>query len=112
MGDPLKIADREFGSRLFMGTGGYPNRQILLDALAAAEPALVTLAIRRVSLEAYKESLVDLISGRYTLLPNTAGCTTVKEAVLTAQLAREALETDWVKLEVVADDDTLLPDAI
>jgi thiazole synthase len=110
MGELLKIAGKEFPSRLLMGTGGYPNRQILLEALAAAEPALVTLAIRRVSLEAYAESLVDLIGGRYTLLPNTAGCTTVKEAVLTAHMAREALQTDWLKLELIGDRETLYPD--
>jgi thiazole synthase len=110
MTEQLTIAGKAFGSRLLMGTGGYPNRQILLDALAAAEPALVTIAIRRVSLEAYAESLVDLIGGRYTLLPNTAGCATVKDAVLTAELAREALQTDWIKLELIGDRETLYPD--
>ena len=61
-----------------MGTGGYPNQQSLLDSLAAGQPALVTLAIRRISLKAYAESLVDLLDGRYALLPNTAGCATVR----------------------------------
>ena len=93
-----------------MGTGGYSNRQLLLDSLAAAEPALVTVAIRRISLEAYAESLVDLVGGRYALLPNTAGCATAKDAVLTAHLAREALQTDWLKLEVIGDRETLYPD--
>jgi thiazole synthase len=82
----------------------------LLDSLEAGQPALVTLAIRRVSLEAYAESLVDLLDGRYALLPNTAGCATVKDAVLTAELAREALETDWIKLEIIGDRETLYPD--
>ena len=93
-----------------MGSGGYPNQQVMLDSLAAGEPALVTVAIRRISLEAYAESLVDLVGGRYTLLPNTAGCATVRDAVLTAELAREALETNWVKLELIGDRETLYPD--
>jgi thiazole synthase len=108
--DGLVIAGRRLGSRLLMGSGGYPNQQVLLDALAAGEPALVTVAIRRISLEAYAESLVDLLSDRYTLLPNTAGCATVRDAVLTAELAREALETNWLKLELIGDRETLYPD--
>ncbi len=108
--DGLVIAGRRLGSRLLMGSGGYPNQQVLLDSLAAAEPALVTVAIRRISLEAYAESLVDLLGERYTLLPNTAGCATVRDAVLTAELAREALETNWLKLELIGDRETLYPD--
>jgi thiazole synthase len=108
--DPLVIAERPLGSRLFMGSGGYPNQQVLLDALEAAGPALVTVAIRRISLEAYAESLVDLLGERYVILPNTAGCATVRDAVLTAELAREALETNWVKLELIGDRETLYPD--
>ncbi len=107
--DALTIAGRGFGTRLLMGSGGYPNQQVLLDSLQAAQPALVTVALRRISLEAYAESLVDLLDG-YTLLPNTAGCATVKDAVLTAQLGREALETNWVKLELIGDRETLYPD--
>lgn len=108
-GDGLVIAGRAFTSRLLMGSGGYPNQQVLLDSLKAAEPALVTVALRRISLEAYAESLVDLLDG-FDLLPNTAGCATVKDAVLTAQLGREALETPWVKLELIGDRETLYPD--
>jgi thiazole synthase len=108
--DALVIADRRLGSRLLMGSGGYPNQQVMLDSLEAGEPALVTVAIRRISLEAYAESLVDLLAARYTLLPNTAGCATVRDAVLTAELAREALETNWVKLEIIGDRETLYPD--
>ena len=107
--DALTIAGRSFASRLLMGSGGYPNQQVLLDSLQAAQPALVTVALRRISLEAYAESLVDLLDG-YVLLPNTAGCATVKDAVLTAQLGREALETHWVKLELIGDRETLYPD--
>jgi thiazole synthase len=107
--DGLVIAGRAFSSRLLMGSGGYPNQQILLDSLNAAAPALVTVALRRISLEPYAESLVDLLDD-YVLLPNTAGCATVKDAVLTAQLGREALETEWVKLELIGDRETLYPD--
>jgi thiazole synthase len=108
--DPLVIADRSFPSRLLMGSGGYPNQQVMLDSLVAGEPALVTVAIRRISLEGYAESLVDILGERYPLLPNTAGCATVRDAVFTAQLAREALETNWVKLELIGDRETLYPD--
>jgi thiazole synthase len=105
----LIIAGRAFDSRLLMGSGGYPNQQVLLDSLKAAGPALVTVALRRISLEPYAESLVDLLDD-FALLPNTAGCATVKDAVLTAQLGREALETNWVKLELIGDRETLYPD--
>jgi thiazole synthase len=108
--DALVIAGRRLGSRLLMGSGGYPNQQAMLDSLAAGEPALVTVAIRRISLEGYAESVIDLLGDSYTLLPNTAGCATVRDAVLTAQLAREALGTNWVKLELIGDRETLYPD--
>ena len=108
--DRLSIAGRFFGSRLLLGTAGYPNQQIMLDALQAGGAEIVTVSIRRISLQGYAESMVDLIGGRYHLLPNTAGCETVKDAVLTAQLAREALETNWLKLELIGDRETLYPD--
>ena len=108
--DTLVIAGRTLSSRLLLGSGGYPNQQVLLDALAAAEPAMVTVAIRRISLEAYAESVVDLVGSRYPLLPNTSGCATVRDAVLTAELARQALETNWIKLELIGDRETLYPD--
>ena len=108
--DTLVIAGRRLGSRLFMGTAGYPNQQALLQALEAGSPALVTVAIRRISLESYSGSLLDALGGTYALLPNTAGCATVRDAVLTAELAREALETDWIKLELIGDFETLYPD--
>src|SRR5437879_13162304 len=100
MTDPLRIADSTFSSRLFVGTAGYPNQQVLLDCLAASGAEIVTVSIRRISLEGYAESLVDLLGGRHRLLPNTAGCATVRDAVLNAELAREAPETEWVQLEV------------
>ena len=108
--DALVIAGRRFASRLLLGTGGYPNQQVMLDSLAAAEPAMATVSIRRISLEGYAESLLDLLGERYLFLPNTAGCTTVRDAVLTAELAREALGTSWIKLELIGDRETLYPD--
>jgi thiazole synthase len=110
MSDPLVIAGREFGSRLFLGTAGYPNRKIMLDAVAASGAELVTAAIRRISLAGDDESLVELLADRVRILPNTAGCQTAKDAVLTAELAREALDTNWIKLEVIGDRELLYPD--
>jgi thiazole synthase len=110
--DPLVIAGREFNSRLIVGTSRYPDPQVMLDALAASGTELVTVAVRRVSLaDGSKENFISMLRGRFSILPNTAGCYTAKEAVLTAQLAREALDTNWVKLEVIGDDETLFPDA-
>jgi thiazole synthase len=108
--DSLVIAGKEFQSRLLVGTAKYPNQQILLDALATSGTEIVTVAIRRVAPANHAENLYDLLRGKYHLLPNTAGCYTARDAILTAQLAREALQTNWIKLEVIGDDDTLLPD--
>jgi thiazole synthase len=108
--DPLVIAGREFRSRLFLGTAGYPNRQIMLEAVKASGTEMVTASVRRISLAGEEESLVDLLAGRAHFLPNTAGCQTAKDAVLTAKLAREALETHWIKLEVIGDRELLYPD--
>ena len=110
MPDIFEIAGQTFTSRLFLGTAGYPNQQVMLDAHAAGRTEMVTVSIRRISLEGYAESMIDLLGGRVRLLPNTAGCATVRDAVLTAQLAREALETDWIKLELIGDRETLYPD--
>jgi thiazole synthase len=110
MTDPLMIAGTAFTSRLFVGTAGYSNQQVLLDCLEASGAEIVTMSIRRISLESYAESLIDLLGGRYRLLPNTAGCVTARDAILTAELAREALETDWLKLELIGDRETLYPD--
>ncbi|MFE3099822.1 thiazole synthase [Nocardia tengchongensis] len=110
--EPLVIAGREFGSRLIMGTGGAENLAVLEEALLASGTELTTVAMRRVD-AAGGTGVLDLLKRlEIAPLPNTAGCRTAAEAVLTAQLGREALETDWVKLEVIADDRTLLPDAI
>ena len=108
--DPLVIASTTFTSRLIAGTARYPNYQVMLEALDASGAELVTASIRRISLDGYAESLVDLLGDRYKLLPNTSGCVTARDAILTAELAREALETDWVKLELIGDRDLLYPD--
>ena len=109
--EPLKVGPYEFSSRLLVGTARYPNYQVMMEALEASGTELVTVAIRRIDISASLGSgVLDLVMDRFTLLPNTAGCYTAKDAVLTARLAREALETDLIKLEVIADDETLLPD--
>ncbi|MFG1783060.1 thiazole synthase [Rhodococcus oryzae] len=110
--DRLTIAGRGFGSRLIMGTGGAANLAVLEEALVASGTELTTVAMRRVD-AAGGTGVLDLLRKLdIAPLPNTAGCRGAAEAVLTAQLGREALETDWVKLEVIADERTLLPDAI
>lgn len=108
----LTIAGRELSSRLLLGTGGLPHLSLLPQVLAAAGPGLVTVSVRRTS-SPRAGGLLDVVRGAgVPLLPNTAGCLTAREAVLTAELAREALETDWVKLEVIGDEASLLPDAV
>jgi thiazole synthase len=108
----LQIAGVELGSRLFLGTGGLPRLDLLDAVLDAAEPALVTVSIRRTSGQG-EGGLIDTLTRRgVPVLPNTAGCLSAREAVLTARLAREALGTDWVKLEVIGDERSLMPDAV
>lgn len=109
----LIIAGKTFRSRLIVGTSRYPDPDTMLDAIEASGAEMVTVSIRRLNLNASigQESILGMIDRKkYSILPNTAGCFTAKEAVLTAQLAREALETNWVKLEVIGDDETLFPD--
>ena len=108
--DLFELGGEKFSTRLLMGTAGFPNRQALLASLAVSGCAIVTASIRRVSLDFYGGSLVENLGGKYKILPNTAGCSTARDAVLTAQLAREALGTNWIKLEVIGDRDTLYPD--
>lgn len=110
--DVLRLGEHTFGSRLLIGSSRFPNPQVMLEALEASGTELVTVAIRRVNVrDTSEESHLDLLrQGGYTILPNTAGCYTAKEAVLVAQLAREALQTDLIKLEVIGDDETLMPD--
>ncbi|WYY21650.1 thiazole synthase [Gordonia malaquae] len=112
MADGFVVAGREFSSRLIMGTGGASNLAVLERALVASGTELTTVAMRRVDPTAGTGVLDLLRRLDIAVLPNTAGCHTTAEAVLTAQLGREAVETDLVKLEVVADDRTLLPDSL
>ena len=108
----LVTAGTEFDSRLILGTGGAPSLEVLEQALVASGTRLTTVAMRRIDPTA-AGSVLDVLARRdIRVLPNTAGCYTAGEAVLTARLAREALGTDWVKLEVIADDHTLLPDPV
>src|SRR5436305_6650256 len=109
--DPLVIAGRTFRSRLLLGTGGFPRLETLAAAIRASGTEIVTVALRRID-PGQRGSLVDVIDeAGVELLPNTAGCYTARDAVATARLAREAFATDWIKLEVIGDERTLLPDA-
>src|SRR5881392_3949597 len=109
--DPLVIAGREFRSRLIVGTGKYKSGQETARAIEASGAEMVTVAVRRVNLDRSKESLLDFIDPqKYFLLPNTAGCYTAEEAIRAARLGREVGLSDWVKIEVIADQKTLYPD--
>ncbi|NGO77831.1 thiazole synthase [Streptomyces sp. YC504] len=110
--DPLVIGSRTFSSRLIMGTGGAPSLDVLERSLAASGTELTTVAMRRVDPGTKGSVLSVLAKLGIEVLPNTAGCFTAGEAVLTARLAREALGTDLVKVEVIADERTLLPDPV
>lgn len=110
--DVFELGGRTWGSRLIVGTGGFRSHEDLDRALRASGAEMVTVALRRVDPLA-QDSILDVIDGLgLFLLPNTAGCFTARDAVRTAKLAREAFDTDWVKLEVIGDDRTLLPDAV
>ncbi len=112
MADLFRLGDKEFTSRLILGTARYPNPQVMMDSLRASGTELVTVAIRRFNLKEKSNDVLDWIKNEFALLPNTAGCYTAKEAIFTAELAREALETNWIKLEVIGDDETLMPDVV
>jgi thiazole synthase len=106
------IAGRKLESRLILGTGGFRNLSVMAEAAEESGAELATVAMRRVDPNA-RGSIVEVLSeAGVEVLPNTAGCFTARDAVATAKLAREALETDWVKLEVIGDDRTLLPDPV
>ncbi|MFP5353170.1 MAG: thiazole synthase, partial [Actinomycetota bacterium] len=112
MDDPLSIAGQTFSSRLILGTGGAPSLESLEEAAAASGAELATVALRRVDPSA-RGSILDVLDRQgMRILPNTAGCFTARDAVTTAKLARDAFETDWIKLEVIGDDRTLLPDPV
>ncbi|PCI96406.1 MAG: thiazole synthase [Flavobacteriales bacterium] len=109
----LKIADKEFNSRLFTGTGKFSSSQLMEDALVASGSELVTVALKRVDIENKEDDiLTHLNHPQFNLLPNTSGVRTAKEAIFAAELAREALETNWLKLEIHPDPKYLLPDPI
>jgi thiazole synthase len=114
--DPLVIAGRTLSSRLVLGSGGFANHDLLAAACRAASVDLCTVALRRVGVgegPIPRGSILDVLTEvGVEVLPNTAGCFTARDAVTTARLAREAFSTDWIKLEVVGDDRTLLPDAV
>jgi thiazole synthase len=117
-GEDWSIAGRTLRSRLVLGSGGFTSLELLSEAVAASGCELVTVALRRVlvgtagGLAQTGETLIDVLAAAgVEVLPNTAGCRTARDAVLTARLAREAFSTDWIKLEVIGDEDTLLPDA-
>ena len=110
--DPFTVAGHTFSSRLLLGTGGVPSLDVLERTIRASGTELVTVALRRMESSTQGSIVQTLQRCGVRLLPNTAGCRTAREAVLTAQLAREAFDTTWVKLEVIGDEDTLLPDPV
>ncbi len=110
--EPLRIADKTFSSRLIMGSAKYPDPATMREALKASGTEMVTMAVRQVDLQgAASNTILETLKAEgYHILPNTAGCYTAKEAVLNARLAREALGTNYIKLEVIGDEETLFPD--
>lgn len=107
----LKIADKIFYSRLFTGTGKFSSGELMRDALIASESELVTMALRRIDLKEKNDAILShLLEAKFNLLPNTSGVRNAKEALFAAELAREALETNWLKLEIHPDPRYLLPD--
>ena len=110
---PLQIADKIFQSRLFTGTGKFSSAATMEESLLASGTELVTVALKRVDLDDREDEMMRHLNySRFNLLPNTSGVRTAKEAVFAAQLAREALETNWLKLEIHPDPKYLLPDPI
>lgn len=113
MNDILKIANKEFGSRLFTGTGKFSSNTLMSEALIASESELITVALKRVDVDNNQdEMLKSILRPSVNLLPNTSGVRNAKEAIFAAQLAREALNTNWIKLEIHPDPKYLLPDPI
>lgn len=110
MSDIFKLANTTFTSRLIIGTGKYRNYDEMKAAHAASGAEMVTVAVNRVPLDGKSESFLDHLGSQMRILPNTAGCYDAEHAIRTARLAREALDTEWIKLEVIGDQVTLLPD--
>ncbi len=113
MNSKLTIADKTFSSRLFTGTGKFSSSQLMKESLIASESELITVALKRVDVQNEEDDILSHLNhSRINLLPNTSGVRTAKEAVFAAELSREALETNWVKLEIHPDPRYLLPDPI
>ena len=111
--DQLVIADKTFSSRLFTGTGKFNDQKTMIDALLASQSELVTMALKRIDMGTKEDNiLAPLIKNGLNLLPNTSGARNAKEAIFAAKLAREALQTNWIKLEIHPDPKYLLPDPI
>lgn len=110
--DPLRLGGEVFASRLLLGTSRYPNPALLLQAIEACGAEIVTVSIRRMNLLQKEQTFLSALPPTLRLLPNTAGCYTAADALLTAELAREALGTHWIKVEVIGDERTLLPDSV
>jgi len=111
--DIFQLGGKFFRSRLLMGTSRYSSPQLLINSLHSAETEIITVSIRRLNLQQKDQTFLSNQQLKtYQLLPNTAGCYTAKDAILTAELAREALETNWIKVEVIGDEKTLLPDGL
>src|SRR6476620_4861517 len=110
MSDTITLGDSTFSSRLIIGTGKYRSYDEMKSAHRASGAEMVTVAVNRVPLDGSSESFLDHLDPKLRILPNTAGCYDADHAIRTARLAREALETEWIKLEVIGDPVTLLPD--
>ncbi|MEP7039102.1 MAG: thiazole synthase, partial [Acidobacteriota bacterium] len=110
MNDLFNLAGKSFSSRLIIGTGKYRSYDEMKSAHEASGAEMVTVAVNRVPLDGKTESFLDYLDPEMQILPNTAGCFDAEHAIRTARLAREALETNWIKLEVIGDKVTLLPD--
>lgn len=111
--DPFELGGKTFTSRVLLGTSRYPSPALMLGAIAASRAEIITVSIRRMNLQQSEQTFLSAIdTQKYQLLPNTAGCYTAKDAILTAELAREALGVDWIKVEVIGDEYTLLPDSV
>ncbi len=113
MDDPLVIAGESFASRLFVGTGKFASGEVMLDAIVASGAEMVTVALKRTTPRSSGDSILDYLDpARFRILPNTSGVHDAKEAVFVAKMAREALQTNWLKLEIHPDPKYLMPDPI
>ncbi|TWF44815.1 thiazole-phosphate synthase [Chitinophaga polysaccharea] len=111
--EPFLLADKSFSSRLFTGTGKFSSPEVMTSALLASGSELVTVAMKRVDMDNKADDMLQhLAHARFNLLPNTSGVRTAREAVYAAQLAREAMETNWIKLEIHPDPRYLMPDPV